>query len=101
VFLHSDRRIPIPDSAWRERDRLSDGAHHKTQRRANPKALVNAAKFTSAPFRIPGPMRGLNCIDKHLIFKRNFMTDFLRQAAARNCDQSLQPKKSVDIRRFF
>jgi hypothetical protein len=69
--------------------------------RENPKALVNAAKFTSARFRIPGPMRRLNHIDKQLICKRNFMVDFLRRTAARKCGQSQQQKISVDIRHFF
>ena len=102
VFLHSGpEKMPIPDSAWRERDRLSNGARHKPLWRANPKALANAAKFASALFRIAGPMRRLNCIDNRLILKRKFMTGFLRRWLGRKCDRSSRIKKSVDIRRFF
>jgi hypothetical protein len=102
VFLHSGpEKMPIPDSAWRERDRSLNGTRHKRKSRANPKALVNAAKFASARFRIAGPMQRLNCIDNRLILKRKFMTGFRRRSLARNCDRSSRMKKSVDIRRFF
>jgi hypothetical protein len=41
-------------------------------------------------FRIPGPKQQLNHIDKQLIFKRNFLTDGLRQPVPDNCGQSQQ-----------
>jgi hypothetical protein len=76
--------MPIPDSAWREREGLSNGTRHKPLWRANPKALVNAAKFASALSRIPGSMRRLNCIDNRLILKCKFYDGFF---AAIGCGQ--------------
>ena len=82
VFLHSGpEKMPAPDSAWRERDGLSNCTRHKPLWRANPKALVNAAKFALARFRIAGPMRRLNRIDNRLILKRKFTTGFFATIA--------------------
>jgi hypothetical protein len=43
--------------------------------------------------RIPGPKQQLNRINKRLIFKRNLVTDGLRQTVPDNCGQSMQMKK--------
>jgi hypothetical protein len=54
VFLHSDGKESNPNSTWHDRDRLFRLQTPRTVAANEPKALVNAAKFTAAQSRIPG-----------------------------------------------
>jgi hypothetical protein len=77
VFLYCNRgESPAPDSTGLHRKDDSDCKTPRTAATDQLKALVNAAKFTAARFRIAARARELNETHNRLISKGYFVAPF-------------------------